>query len=108
VTLCRVCCAQVATGRITGRASDSTGAIGPGTAVKGVNLQTSVEISTTPTYEGLFTLLNLITGQYRIEVDMCGFKSYTQGPLLSTTAMTGQVIDSSVSKLSRFLPAIPW
>ena len=73
--------AQVATGRITGRVIDSSGAIVPGASVKSVNVHTNVGTSTVSTSDGVFDVLNLIPGQYRLEVDMSGFKHYEQGPL---------------------------
>ena len=74
-------CAQVATGRITGRVSDPSGAVIAGASIKGVNILTNVETSTKTTSEGDFNLLNLIPGQYRLEVEMSGFKHYSQGPI---------------------------
>jgi hypothetical protein len=73
--------AQVATGLITGRIADSTGAVVPGASVKGVNIQTNVETSTRSTSDGVFTVLNLIPGRYRIDVSMAGFKNFSQGPI---------------------------
>ena len=73
--------AQNPTGRITGRVTDPTGAVVPGATVKVVNIQTNVEASTTTTSEGNFALLNLIPGQYRLEVAMTGFKGFEQGPI---------------------------
>ncbi len=74
-------CAQVATGRITGRVTDSSGAVVPGGSVKTVNTQTNVETSTRSTSEGVFDLQNLIPGQYRLVVEVVGFKRYEQGPM---------------------------
>src|SRR5437762_13535883 len=74
-------CAQVATGRITGRVTDSSGAVVPGASVKTINIQTNVETSTKSTSEGVFDLQNLIPGQYRLAVEVEGFKHYAQGPM---------------------------
>src|SRR6185436_2710761 len=73
--------AQVATGRITGRITDPTGATVPGASVKSVNIRTNVETTSKSTSDGVFAVLNLIPGQYRLEVDMAGFKRFSQGPL---------------------------
>jgi hypothetical protein len=73
--------AQVATGRITGRVTDASGALVAGAAVKAVNTATNVEVSTKTTSEGIFDVLNLIPGQYRLEVNMPGFKHLSQGPI---------------------------
>lgn len=73
--------AQVATGRITGRVTDVSGAIVPGAAVKTINIQTNVETATRSTSDGVFDLQNLIPGRYRLEVQMTGFKSHSHGPM---------------------------
>jgi len=74
-------CAQVATGRITGRVTDSSGAVVPGGSVKTTNTLTNVETSTKSSSEGVFDLTNLIPGQYRLVVEVTGFKRYEQGPM---------------------------
>ncbi|HEY3839538.1 MAG TPA: carboxypeptidase-like regulatory domain-containing protein [Bryobacteraceae bacterium] len=74
-------CAQVATGRITGRATDPSGAMIAGAAVRTVNILTNVEVSTKTTSDGVFDIPNLIPGEYRLEVDMPGFKHLSQGPI---------------------------
>jgi hypothetical protein len=73
--------AQVATGRITGRLTDASGAVVPGGPVKAVNIQTNVETSTRSSSEGIFDLQNLIPGQYRVLAEVSGFKNFQQGPL---------------------------
>ena len=72
--------AQVVTGRITGRITDSSGAVVQKASVKTRNVLTNVETSTVSTSDGIFDLLNLIPGQYRLEVEMAGFKRHQQGP----------------------------
>jgi Carboxypeptidase regulatory-like domain len=74
-------CAQVATGRITGRATDSSAGVIAGATVKSVNILTNVEVSTKTTSDGVFDIPNLIPGEYRLEVDMPGFKRLSQGPI---------------------------
>src|SRR5215831_21328914 len=72
---------QVATGRITGRVTDASGAVVPAASVKAINIQTNVETASRSTSDGVFELQNLIPGQYRLDVQMTGFKGYSQGPL---------------------------
>ena len=74
-------CAQVATGRMTGRVTDASGSVVAGAVVKTVNILTNVEVSTRTTSDGIFDILNLIPGQYRLTVDMAGFKHFTQEPI---------------------------
>jgi hypothetical protein len=73
--------AQVATGRITGRLTDASGAVVQGGPVKAVNIQTNVTTSTLSSSEGIFDLQNLIPGQYRLVAEVQGFKNFQQGPL---------------------------
>ena len=61
--------------------TDPTGAVVPGATVKAINIGTNVEASIRTTSEGNFALLNLIPGQYRLEVAMTGFKGFEQGPI---------------------------
>jgi hypothetical protein len=74
-------CAQVATGRITGRVTDPSGAFVAGALVKTVNILTNVEVSTRTTSEGVYDLLNLIPSQYRLEIDRPSFKHFSQSPI---------------------------
>jgi len=74
-------CAQVATGRMTGRITDPSGAFVVGALVKTVNILTNVAVSTKTTSEGVYDVLNLIPGQYRLEVEMTGFKRFSQSPI---------------------------
>jgi hypothetical protein len=82
VLLCAVfLCAQIPYGRITGRVTDASGAIVPQASVQSVNIATNVMASTKTNAEGNYDLLNLIPGQYRIIVEMAGFKRYERGPM---------------------------
>ena len=73
--------AQVSYGNITGRVTDPTGAIVPKAAVEAVNVNTNVAATTMSNAEGNFELRNLIPGQYRLTVQLAGFKRLTRGPL---------------------------
>ena len=67
--------AQVATGRITGRLTDASGAVVPGGPLKAVNIQTNVETSTRSSSDGIFDLQNLNPGQYRLVVEVTGLRA---------------------------------
>jgi len=73
--------AQNPYGRITGRVTDSAGAVVPNASLRVVRIETTVATSTTSNSEGNFELSNLIPGQYRLTVELAGFKSYERGPL---------------------------
>jgi hypothetical protein len=68
-------------GRITGRVTDASGAVIPQASVQSVNIATNVMASTKTNAEGNYDLLNLIPGQYRIIVEIAGFKRYERGPM---------------------------
>ena len=73
--------AQNPYGRITGRVTDSADAVVPGATVRAVQVETNVVTSTVSNSEGNFELLNLVPGQYRLIVELQGFKRHQRGPL---------------------------
>ncbi|MDE1162999.1 MAG: TonB-dependent receptor [Acidobacteriaceae bacterium] len=70
--------AQSDTGRITGTAVDSTGALLPGAAVKLVNVDTGAVEDRTTGSGGEFTFPAEMRGHYRIEISMPGFNTQKQ------------------------------
>ena len=64
--------AQNPYGRITGRVTDSAGALVPGAAVRAINIETNVTTTTTTSAQGNYDLLNLNPGSYRLEVEHPG------------------------------------
>src|SRR5258708_22933120 len=71
--------AQVSTGTIVGEVSDTKQAAIPQAAVTIKNLDTGIETSSVTSAEGLFTVPNLQTGHYSVEVTAHGFvKSIVQ------------------------------
>lgn len=68
--------AQAPYGRITGRVADATGALIANAAVQTVNIETGVMTSSVTNGQGVFELLNLVPGTYRVTVEQAGFKRY--------------------------------
>jgi hypothetical protein len=68
-------------GRITGRVTDSAGALVPGAALTITNIATNARATATTNAVGIFDLPNLAPGQYRLAVQTSGFKGYERGPL---------------------------
>src|SRR5690349_9294556 len=68
-------------GRITGRIADSAGAVIPGAGIRVTNIETNVAVNAASDSRGNYEARNLIPGQYRIVVEMKGFKRYQRGPL---------------------------
>lgn len=67
--------------RITGRVTDSAGALVPGAAIRAVQSGTNLTVSTTSNQEGNYELPNLPPGVYRLSAELAGFKRYERGPI---------------------------
>ena len=65
---------QVGTSTITGRVTDSSGAIIPGVAVTIVQTQTNFKFNATTNSEGLYRVLSLQPGMYRLTFEGNGFR----------------------------------
>lgn len=70
--------AQESRGLIRGRVSDPSGAPAAGAQVEVTNLSTSVTLRATSNPEGNYEIPYLITGSYRVSVNLAGFKKYTR------------------------------
>ncbi|MEK7406899.1 MAG: carboxypeptidase-like regulatory domain-containing protein [Acidobacteriota bacterium] len=79
--LATLCLAQNPYGRITGRVLDSAGAVVPGASVRVIHTGTNVATSTVSNAEGNYEAPNLNPGQYRIVVEVQGFKRHERGPV---------------------------
>ena len=74
--------AQVDRATLTGTVKDSAGAVIPGATVTVTNLATNVADTQTTTESGTYLTVNLIPGRYRVDVELSGFKKYSQNVLL--------------------------
>jgi hypothetical protein len=70
--------AQDISASIRGTVTDGTGATVAGATVRAVNTATGLQRETTSNAEGLFVLLELPVGHYRVEGEAKGFKTYVQ------------------------------
>ena len=66
--------AQVAAGEITGVVTDPAGAAVPGATVTLTNVQTNLQRVLVSSGEGVYTAPSLAPGDYRIDVELPGFK----------------------------------
>ena len=66
--------AQIGTSTITGRVTDSTDAVVPGAAVTVVHTGTNFTFNATTNNDGLYRVLSLNPGMYRITAEAQGFK----------------------------------
>ena len=65
---------QVASGEITGLVRDTVGAAVPGATVTLIATRTNRQLVVTSTANGVFTVPSLAPGDYRIQVELRGFK----------------------------------
>ncbi len=70
--------AQDGRGSITGRINDSSGGVLPGVTVTVVNTGTNSTATVVTNEEGLFTAPFLISGTYRVTVELSGFRTARQ------------------------------
>src|SRR5262245_24467046 len=66
--------AQVAAGEITGVVRDQAGAAVPGAAITVTEARTNLQRVVASTAEGVFTAASLAPGEYRIDIELAGFK----------------------------------
>jgi Carboxypeptidase regulatory-like domain/TonB dependent receptor len=70
--------AQETRGRITGKVTDPNKASIAGAAVKITDIARGTSVSLTTNEEGVFSAPYLLSGTYRVEVEIAGFKKYIQ------------------------------
>lgn len=74
--------AQSTYGSITGRVTDPSGAAIPGAQVTLTNLATTEKRTQTTGTDGLYSFVNLIPGQYKVDASKEGFKHFTREPVV--------------------------
>ena len=62
------------TATVTGRVTDPSGAAIPGVDVRAINIETGLKQAVQTNDEGLYRILNLAPGSYRIVMEKHGFK----------------------------------
>ncbi len=88
--------AQVVTATLTGQIKDSSGAVIPEASVTATQVSTGVARSTTTSSTGEYTLPYLNPGSYRVDVEVKGFKKYTQENV-ELAVSTVQRVDATLS-----------
>ena len=74
-------CAQSSYGRITGRITDPSDALVTGATVVATQTGTNAVAKTSSNSAGVYELLNLLPGEYRLAVELGGFKKHERGPI---------------------------
>src|SRR6266550_3855415 len=77
VVICSNAWAQ-ATAQITGTVKDQSGAVLPGVEITATQTETGVARTTVTNETGTFALPNLVTGPYRLEAALPGFRTFVQ------------------------------
>ena len=73
----RVSCphdAQTAAGEITGVVKDQAGAAVPGATITVTEMRTNLQRVVVSTGEGVYTAASLAPGEYRLDIELAGFK----------------------------------
>src|SRR3954466_4392530 len=73
-----VASAQLSTAELSGKVTDSTGAILPGVTVTVTQTDTGFTRTVVTDSDGAYLLTNLPTGPYRLEATLQGFRTYAQ------------------------------
>jgi hypothetical protein len=76
-----LCAQQDPRGRIEGLVGDATGAVIPLATVRATNIETGVAIGAASNDQGVYEILYLLPGTYRLAVEMQGFKTWTRPDL---------------------------
>ena len=110
VGLLALCCAasipspvfaQVAAGEITGVVKDAGGAMVPGATITVTNVATNRQRIVTSNAEGVYTAPSLLPGEYRIDVELQGFKSSRRAGVKISTGEKARIdLDLVVGAIS--------
>ncbi len=92
--------AQTGTGEITGLIRDQAGAAVPGATITATETRTNFQRVVVSTGEGLYTVPSLAPGEYRLDLELTGFKSVRRsGIRLATGEKTRIDFDLEVGTL---------
>src|SRR6185503_19339661 len=89
--LTRTAQAQSPTGTILGHVKDTTGAVVPAATVTATHLGTQYARTTTTDAEGQYALRLLPVGQYKVDIGLTGFKSFSQTGILLEVGRNARV-----------------
>jgi Carboxypeptidase regulatory-like domain len=94
--------AQSTFGTVVGNVADSTGAIMSSTEVTLTNLGTNEKRKETTNGEGFYQFVNVVPGQYSVEVQKSGFKRTLRSPVTVETQSTSKIdISLQVGELTQ-------
>ena len=73
---------QATGGSISGSVTDPSGGVVPGVTVTAINLDTTVQQTTSTNADGFYAFPNLAVGRYEIQVQLAGFQSFRRTGLV--------------------------
>jgi hypothetical protein len=88
---CSVILAQTTFGALGGTVTDPSGAPIPKTQVTLTNLGTSARQVATANEAGIYQFVNVVPGNYRLDVDMSGFQHFTRQPITVEVQQTYRI-----------------
>jgi len=88
--------AQVASGQLTGVVRDPADEVVPGATVTATNVATNVPRSVVTTSDGVYSLTGLLPGEYRVDVELSGFKTERRSGVQIATGTTTR-LDFSIA-----------
>src|SRR5882672_6539255 len=80
--------AQLSTSELSGRVTDTSGAVLPGVSVTMTQTDTQATRAAITDADGAYVIANLPTGPYRLEVTLQGFRSYVQNGIVLQVGAT--------------------
>jgi hypothetical protein len=80
--------AQLSTAELSGRVTDTSGAVLPGVTVTMTQTDTQAARTAITDADGTYVISNLPTGPYRLEVSLQGFRSYVQNGIVLQVGAT--------------------
>jgi hypothetical protein len=83
--------AQVAAGEITGVVKDPAGAAVPGAAVTVTNVETNRQRIIASSRDGVYTAPSLAPGEYRVDVELAGFKPVRRAGIRLSTGEKARI-----------------
>src|SRR6266513_3149668 len=86
--------AQTFQAQITGVVRDPSGSLIPNARVVATNTATGVAYSTESNAQGIYRVLSLPPGQYKLSTSIAGFKTSEQGPI---TLQVNDIVEADVS-----------
>src|SRR5499426_2728864 len=99
--------AQTAAGEITGVVKDQAGAAVPGATITVTDTRTNLQRVVVSTSDGVYTAASLAPGEYRIDVELAGFKPVRrEGVRVSTGEKARVDFDLSVGQIQELVTVV--